>query len=126
MLACHQTELLYVAAAATGASLVSAAVFMVSVLSRFRKTFYKPYSWARQAVDRWEIVPFHFRIALITTRNPQYWPKEQVRAFIAENWERWTREKPAWFVDPLWRESVPAWALPDDQRHDGVQQDYYS
>ena len=116
MMACHQTELLYVAAATTGASLVSAAVFMMSVPSRFRKTFYKPYSWARQAADTWELYSEQDRIMVIATRNPQHWPKEPARAFIAENWERWTREKPAWFVDPLWRESVPAWALPDGAR----------
>jgi len=54
MLACNQTELIYATAAATGASLVSAAVFMASVPSRNRKSFYKPCSWARQAVDTWD------------------------------------------------------------------------
>ena len=113
-LSCHRKELLYALAALTGASLVSAVVFFFSIVREYRKTFYKPCNVANTLADRWESCSMMQRTKIITARNPDYWPREPVRAFIAENWERWTLEKPPWFVDPLWRASVPAWALPDD------------
>ena len=113
-LSCRGNSILFVLAASTGASFASAVVFFISMVRKYRTSLYEPYNWARQAADGWDDETMQYHITTITARHPDRWPKEQVRAFIAENWARWAREQPPWFVDPLWRASLQAWALPDD------------
>ena len=83
-LSCHRNERLYVLAALTGASLVSAVVFFFNIVREYRKTFYKPYSYAKQLADLWETKSLQYHTKVITSKNPNYWPKAPVRAFIAE------------------------------------------
>ena len=113
ILSCYQREVLYASGASTSVSLAFAVIFWVCVPRRYRRSFYMPWTYAQQIAAHWNTYSVQEQIIAITMRNPAYWPKEQARAFIAEHWAQWTRDQPAWFVDPLWRESLPAWALPD-------------
>ena len=53
---------------------------------------------------------------MLTARDPIYWPKEEAKTYIAEHWEEWEAEKPAWFADPMWKANLPSYYLPETQR----------
>ena len=110
LLCSHQEEILLAFAASTTGVVLSSIVFLLSIVRSYVGSFYKPDSKLSNNRRRWS--NFNNRIEQITSRDPVYWPKEEVRNFIVEHWEEWEAEKPAWFADPRWMANIPPSCLP--------------
>ena len=80
---------------------------MLSIKRKHVGSFFKPRSLQQQFAEEFPKYPTRARIALITSRDPVYWPTEAVQAFIAAHRVGWEADPPAWFADPRWKAAVP-------------------
>ena len=109
LLCSHQEETLLALAASTTGVVLGSIVFLLSIVQSYVGSFYKPDSKLSYNRRDWSTSD---QIRQITSRDPVYWPKEEVRNFIVEHWEEWEAEKPAWFADPRWMANIPPSCLP--------------
>ena len=110
--ACAPDNLFALLGATTAVVVLSVAVFMLSIKRKHVGSFFKPKSLLQQFAAEFPKYPTRARIALITSRDPVYWPKEDVRDFITANRVGWEADPPAWFADPRWKAGLPEGCWP--------------
>ena len=111
----HQDRVLQLLCSGTVLIALSVVVFFTNIVPKYRTTFYKRDSYKNMMRRTWHTYSVEEIEMVLSTRLPLYWPKDLAKQWLEEHWERLEREKPGWFVDPVWREGLPVECWPSEE-----------
>ena len=115
--ACSPDNVFALLGATTAAVVLSVAVFLGSIERGHVGSFFRPRTYQQQTALDFLNYTKDEQVELITARDPVYWPRGAVRAFIATHWAEWEADPPAWFADPRWKATLPEEYLPVKEAH---------
>jgi len=97
---------------------------MRSIESYYIHTFYSTMTGPEFCTDNWRKADNSEVKFFVFTNHKSYFEaiNPELKIWLAENWEDWTRDKPAWFTQSA-IDTIPYAILPDAERRKRTNQD---